>query len=117
MPTTPEAAEVFRKHRVPHAPGKASNAGGVAVSGLEQSQNAMRISWSREEVDERLQKIMQAIHQRCVDHGTADGKVNYTDGANIAGFKKVADAMLSYGIVYALSWQMAFTELTLRINI
>ncbi|QEG36938.1 NADP-specific glutamate dehydrogenase [Bythopirellula goksoeyrii] len=99
MPTTPEASDVFREHSIPHAPGKASNAGGVAVSGLEQSQNAMRISWSREEVDERLQKIMGAIHRRCVEHGTSGGKVNYADGANIAGFKKVADAMLSYGIV------------------
>lgn len=99
MPTTPEASDVLRSHSIPHAPGKASNAGGVAVSGLEQSQNAMRISWSREEVDGRLQDIMQAIHRRCVEHGTTDGKVNYADGANIAGFKKVADAMLSYGIV------------------
>ncbi|TWU21889.1 NADP-specific glutamate dehydrogenase [Bythopirellula polymerisocia] len=99
MPTTPEAADALRNHHIIHAPGKASNAGGVAVSGLEQSQNSMRISWSREEVDERLQKIMQAIHKRCVDYGTKDGKVNYTDGANIAGFKKVADAMISYGVV------------------
>ena len=99
MPTTPEAADALRNHHIIHAPGKASNAGGVAVSGLEQSQNSMRISWSREEVDERLQKIMEAIHKRCVDYGTRDGKVNYTDGANIAGFKKVADAMISYGVV------------------
>ncbi len=99
MPTTPEASDVLRQHNIAHAPGKASNAGGVAVSGLEQSQNAMRISWSHEEVDQRLQGIMQAIHERCVEHGTKNGQLNYADGANIAGFKKVADAMLSYGIV------------------
>ena len=82
-----------------HAPGKASNAGGVAVSGLEQSQNAMRISWSHEEVDDRLQSIMSEIHDRCVEHGETNKHVNYVDGANIAGFKKVADAMLAYGVV------------------
>jgi len=99
MPTTNEAADLFRAAKVLHAPGKASNAGGVAVSGLEQSQNAMRISWSREEVDERLQKIMRDIHERCVEHGQRDGRVDYIDGANIAGFQKVAEAMLAYGVV------------------
>ena len=99
MPTTPAAAAVFRENHIPHAPGKASNAGGVAVSGLEQTQNAMRISWSRTEVDQRLQEIMHSIHKRCVEHGTQPEGVNYTDGANIAGFKKVADAIHSYGIV------------------
>lgn len=99
MPTTPEAVERFRAHDVLHAPGKASNAGGVAVSGLEQSQNAMRISWSRDEVDERLQKIMREIHDRCVKHGKRNGRVNYIDGANIGGFQKVAEAMLAYGVV------------------
>ena len=100
MPTTADAAEHFRKHDVLHAPGKASNAGGVAVSGLEQSQNAMRISWSREEVDQRLQKIMTDLHKRCIEFGEGkSGRVNYVDGANIAGFKKVADAMLAYGVV------------------
>ena len=100
MPTTVEATHLFRDKGVLHAPGKASNAGGVAVSGLEQSQNSMRISWSRDEVDERLQKIMKDIHSRCVDHGEGDeGKVNYVDGANIAGFQKVAEAMLAYGVV------------------
>lgn len=98
MPTTTAAAHAFRDKGVLHAPGKASNAGGVAVSGLEQSQNSMRISWSREEVDRRLQKIMKDIHSRCVEHGGRD-KVNYVDGANIAGFQKVADAMLAYGVV------------------
>ena len=98
MPTTKEAGELFRKHGVLHAPGKASNAGGVAVSGLEQSQNSMRVSWSREEVDARLRKIMTEIHRRCVDYGKKDGRVNYIDGANIAGFEKVAEAMLAYGV-------------------
>jgi glutamate dehydrogenase (NADP+) len=99
MPTSADATELFKQKNVLHAPGKASNAGGVAVSGLEQSQNAMRISWSHEEVDERLQSIMSEIHSRCVELGEADKQVNYVDGANIAGFKKVADAMLAYGVV------------------
>lgn len=99
MPTTLDAIEIFKNHGVLHAPGKASNAGGVAVSGLEQSQNSMRISWSAEEVDDRLQAIMRQIHQRCVEHGDRDGQISYIDGANIAGFQKVANAMLSYGIV------------------
>ena len=100
MPTSLEAIEVFREAKVLHAPGKASNAGGVAVSGLEQSQNAMRISWDRHEVDQRLRKIMQDIHQRCVEEGKkADGHIDYIDGSNIAGFKKVAKAMVAYGAV------------------
>ncbi len=99
MPTTAEAMKAFRENSVLHAPGKASNAGGVAVSGLEQSQNAMRISWSRDEVDGRLKKIMQDIHARCVEAGERDGRINYVDGANIAGFKKVATAMLAYGAI------------------
>ncbi len=99
MPLTAAAAERFKRHGVLHAPGKASNAGGVAVSGLEQSQNAMRISWSRDEVDHRLRGIMSDIHHRCVEHGERNGRVNYVDGANIAGFKKVADALFAYGVV------------------
>ena len=99
MPSTLEAMNRFRSQGVLFAPAKAANAGGVAVSGLEQSQNAMRISWSREDVDARLQQIMKDIHSRCVEHGEQDGSVDYVDGANIAGFKKVADAMLAYGIV------------------
>ncbi|MCB0309947.1 MAG: NADP-specific glutamate dehydrogenase [Bdellovibrionales bacterium] len=99
MPTSNEALQLFREHRVMHAPGKASNAGGVAVSGLEQSQNAMRISWSHEEVDERLKKIMRDIHDRCVKFGQRNGHLDYVDGANIAGFEKVAAAMLAYGVV------------------
>jgi glutamate dehydrogenase (NADP+) len=100
MPTTLEASEYFREHGVLHAPGKASNAGGVSVSGLEQSQNAMRISWDREEVDRRLQQIMRDIHTRCVESGaTSAGRVDYVNGSNISGFKKVAEAMLAYGAV------------------
>ncbi len=99
MPTDAAALEVFRDAKILHAPGKASNAGGVAVSGLEQSQNAMRLSWSREEVDSRLQEIMRGIHERCVEHGKKNGRVDYVDGANIAGFEKVAKAMLAYGVV------------------
>ena len=100
MPTTADAARLFREEGVLHAPGKASNAGGVAVSGLEQSQNSMRISWSREVVDERLQQIMKDIHSRCVKFGGGEtGRVDYVDGANIAGFQKVAEAMLAYGVV------------------
>ena len=99
MPITSGAAELLKESSILHAPGKASNAGGVAVSGLEQSQNSMRISWSREEVDERLQDIMKEIHGRCVEHGEQKGRVNYVDGANIAAFEKVAKAMLAYGAV------------------
>lgn len=100
MPTTTAAVEVFREHQILHAPGKASNAGGVAVSGLEQSQNAMRISWECEEVDRRLREIMKNIHKRCVAEGkTTNEHVDYIDGSNIGGFKKVAEAMLAYGAV------------------
>lgn len=100
MPSTPEAVNAFIESKIAFAPGKASNAGGVGVSGLEQSQNALRIAWSRHEVDQRLQDIMRSIHEKCVQYGRKpDGFVNYVDGANIAGFVKVADAMLAYGIV------------------
>ncbi len=102
MPTTPEAVQVFRDAGVLHAPGKASNAGGVAVSGLEQSQNAMRMSWSHEEVDRQLQEIMRNIHSRCVEaHGLLDGSgnVDYVHAANVAGFRRVADAMIAQGLV------------------
>ncbi|TAL71790.1 MAG: NADP-specific glutamate dehydrogenase [Rhodanobacter sp.] len=99
MPSTLEAVEVFEASDALYAPGKASNAGGVAVSGLEMSQNAMRLAWSHAEVDERLHAIMQDIHGNCVRHGRRkDGTVNYVDGANIAGFVKVADAMLAQGV-------------------
>ncbi|SUT92738.1 NADP-specific glutamate dehydrogenase [Actinobacillus lignieresii] len=100
MPTTLEGVEVFIAAKILYAPGKAANAGGVATSGLEMSQNAMRLAWTREEVDQRLFNIMTAIHQNCVENGTeTDGYVNYVNGANIAGFKKVATAMLEQGIV------------------
>jgi glutamate dehydrogenase (NADP+) len=99
MPTTRDAAHFFRQTGVLHAPGKASNAGGVAVSGLEQSQNALRISWSREEVDGRLQEIMRNIHRQCVAYGGRGDQVDYVTGANIAGFAKVAEALHAYGIV------------------
>ena len=100
MPTTIEAAKAFEAAGVLYAPGKASNAGGVATSGLEMSQNAARMSWPREEVDARLLQIMQGIHAACKQYGTrADGSVSYVDGANIAGFVKVADAMLAQGVI------------------
>ncbi|MFC2503715.1 MAG: NADP-specific glutamate dehydrogenase [Cardiobacterium sp.] len=100
MPSTLEATEAFLKAGILYAPGKASNAGGVATSGLEMSQNAIRLSWTREEVDNRLHGIMAAIHESCQRYGTrADGSINYVQGANVAGFVKVADAMLAQGIV------------------
>ncbi|MBN8764422.1 MAG: glutamate dehydrogenase [Thiobacillus sp. 63-78] len=100
MPSTADAARLFDKHRILYAPSKASNAGGVATSGLEMSQNAMRLSWPREEVDARLLGIMQGIHQACLQHGQReDGSVSYVDGANLAGFIKVADAMLAQGVI------------------
>lgn len=100
MPTTIEGIEVFQKAKILYAPGKASNAGGVATSGLEMSQNSLRISWKREEVDERLLGIMKSIHSQCLEYGTdKDGYVDYVKGANIAGFVKVADAMIAQGVL------------------
>ncbi len=100
MPSTPEAVIVFHKAKILFAPGKASNAGGVATSGLEMSQNSLRLSWTAEEVDERLKKIMLDIHASCLKYGKdATGYVDYVKGANIAGFVKVADAMLAQGVV------------------
>ncbi len=100
MPSTPEAIEVFQKAKILFAPGKASNAGGVATSGLEMSQNSLRYNWTREEVDAKLHAIMNDIHASCVEYGTqADGFVDYVKGANIAGFVKIADAMLDQGVV------------------
>ena len=96
---TPEAVELFHNHGVMFSPGKASNAGGVATSGLEMSQNSLRLSWTREEVDQRLHNIMKSIHSACVQYGTEGDHVNYVKGANIAGFVKVADAMLDQGVV------------------
>jgi len=100
MPSTPEAVTEFQKAKILFAPGKASNAGGVATSGLEMSQNSLRLSWTSEEVDDRLKRIMYDIHQACVQYGTEEnGYVDYVKGANIAGFVKVADAMLAQGVV------------------
>ncbi|HPJ15775.1 MAG TPA: NADP-specific glutamate dehydrogenase [Spirochaetota bacterium] len=100
MPSTPEAVEVFIKAKIMYAPGKAANAGGVATSGLEMSQNSMRYSWSREEVEQKLHGIMCSIHEACVKYGKEkDGFINYVKGANIAGFVKVADAMIDQGVV------------------
>ncbi|MDA9227641.1 NADP-specific glutamate dehydrogenase [Flavobacteriales bacterium] len=99
MPSTPEAVEVFLAAKILFAPGKASNAGGVATSGLEMSQNSLRMSWTREEVDSKLKTIMNDIHSQCVKHGKEGDFVNYVKGANIAGFLKVADAMFDQGIV------------------
>jgi len=99
MPSTPEAIDVFLENKILYGPGKAANAGGVSVSGLEMSQNSLRLSWTREEVDKRLHGIMQAIHEQCVEYGKEGDFVNYVKGANIAGFIKVADAMIEQGIV------------------
>lgn len=100
MPCTPEAVEIFLHNKILFAPGKASNAGGVATSGLEQTQNAMKLNWSAEEVEQRLHQIMINIHEACVKHGKQeDGFVNYLKGANIAGFIKVADAMIDQGVI------------------
>lgn len=102
MPCSIEAVEHFRQNKILFGPGKAANAGGVAVSGLEQSQNAMRLSWTSEEVDSKLQEIMKNIHAQCKDWGTTEddkGYIDYVTGANIAGFKRVADALLAYGVV------------------
>jgi glutamate dehydrogenase (NADP+) len=99
MPTELDAAYAFREHGTLFGPAKAANAGGVAVSGLEQSQNALRLSWSHEEIDTRLKTIMRDIHDKCVAHGTRGDHVDYIDGANLAGFAKIAAAMLAYGAV------------------
>tara|TARA_B110000037_G_scaffold223182_1_gene303415 strand:+ start:40224 stop:41582 length:1359 start_codon:yes stop_codon:yes gene_type:complete len=99
MPSTPEAIAVFHDAKIPFAPGKASNAGGVATSGLEMSQNSLRLSWTREEVDEKLHNIMISIHEACVEYGSEGDYINYVKGANVAGFVKVADSMIDQGLV------------------
>ena len=100
MPTTPEAILILQKNNVLYAPGKATNAGGVATSGLEMSQNSIRMYWTREEVESRLRVIMQKIHEQCIEYGkNKDGSIDYVKGANIAGFVRVADAMLAEGHV------------------
>tara|TARA_B100001778_G_scaffold140219_1_gene115250 strand:+ start:2757 stop:4097 length:1341 start_codon:yes stop_codon:yes gene_type:complete len=99
MPTTPNAISFFKKHNILFAPGKASNAGGVAVSGLEMAQNSLRYNWTREEVDSKLKNIMEDIHNSCLEYGLDKANIDYVKGANIAGFVKVADAMLAQGVV------------------
>ena len=100
MPSTPEAVDLYLEKKILYGPGKAANAGGVATSGLEMSQNSLRLSWTREEVDERLHGIMVAIHKQCIEAAEEYGcPGNYVAGANIAGFVKVADAMLDHGLV------------------
>jgi glutamate dehydrogenase (NADP+) len=99
MPCTPEAVEAFLEAKILFAPGKASNAGGVAVSGLEMSQNSLRYNWTREEVDAKLNTIMDDIHAACVEFGTSNGFTDYVKGANVAGFLKVADSMIDQGLV------------------
>jgi glutamate dehydrogenase (NADP+) len=100
MPSTPEAIKIYQENKILYGPGKAANAGGVATSGLEMSQNSLRLSWTREEVDNRLLIIMKSIHKNCFDTAQAYGKKgDYVTGANIAGFTKVAKAMLAYGVV------------------
>ena len=100
MPSTPDAVREFLKAKILYAPGKAANAGGVSVSGLEMAQNSQKLTWSAEEVDAKLQSIMKNIHEQCVKYGSeADGTVNYVKGANVAGFMKVAKAMMSQGII------------------
>ena len=99
MPSTPEAVEAFHSAKILFAPGKASNAGGVATSGLEMSQNSLRLNWTAAEVDEKLHNIMISIHEQCVEYGTESEFVDYVKGANIAGFVKVADSMLDQGLV------------------
>ena len=101
MPTNLEGVGIFKAAGILYAPGKAANAGGVAVSGLEMSQNSARMSWKEEELGQLLKDIMDGIHTRCLEYGRAPGEeyVDYVKGANIAGFKKVADAMLAFGVV------------------
>ena len=99
MPSTPEAIAVFQNAKILFAPGKASNAGGVATSGLEMSQNSQRLNWTRKEVDQKLKNIMKDIHDSCIKYGTDQDYVDYVKGANIAGFVKVADSMIDQGLV------------------
>ena len=99
MGCTAEAVDYFIAHRTPFAPGKAVNSGGVATSGLEMTQNAMHISWTAKEVDERLHHIMSAVHDQCVKYGQENGYLNYVKGANVAGFMKVAHAMMAQGVL------------------
>jgi glutamate dehydrogenase/leucine dehydrogenase len=99
MPTEPEGIEIFQEAKILYGPGKAANAGGVATSALEMTQNSQRLAWCREEVDEKLHWIMQKIHENCVKYGENKDYINYVIGANIAGFVKVADSMLDQGLI------------------
>jgi glutamate dehydrogenase (NADP+) len=99
MPTNNEGVRILQEAGVLFAPGKAANAGGVAVSGLEMSQNSIRVSWTADELEARLRTIMSGIHAQCVKHGQAPGGIDYVRGANVAGFIKVADAMIAYGVM------------------
>ena len=99
MPCTTDAVNLFTENKILYAPGKASNAGGVAVSGLEMAQNSLKYNWSREVVDGKLKEIMSDIHTSCIKYGASKDEINYVKGANIAGFVKVADAMLAQGVV------------------
>eukprot|EP01083_Nonionella_stella_P122984 370313_1 len=99
MPSEPAAIEVYQKNKIMYGLGKAANAGGVATSGLEMVQNSMRMAWTREEVDEKLKRIMKDIHDTCVKYGTEGEYVNYVKGANIGGFIKVADSMIDQGVI------------------
>ena len=99
MPSNKEAVEAFREAGIVFGPSKAANAGGVAVSGLEMTQNSIRMAWHRDELEERLKKIMQNIHQQCINYGVEKDRIDYLKGANLAGFVKVANAMLAYGVL------------------
>ncbi len=99
MPTTLEAMHLFEEAGILFGPSKAANAGGVAISGIEMTQNSMRLQWTREEVEDKLQQIMKHIHAKCVEYGKNGEYIDYVKGANVAGFAKVADAMLAYGVV------------------
>ena len=99
MPTVPDGVEVFQKAGILYGPGKAANAGGVATSSLEMSQNALHLNWTREEVESRLRTIMKAIHETCVEYGKEGEQIDYVKGANIGGFIKIADSMLDQGII------------------
>ncbi len=99
MPSSPAAMEAFQKAGVLFAPSKAANAGGVAVSGLEMTQNSMRLAWDRDELNHRLRQIMSGIHDQCVEYGATDKGIDYVQGANVAGFIKVADAIIAYGVM------------------
>jgi glutamate dehydrogenase/leucine dehydrogenase len=116
MPSTTSAVHMFEKAQILYGPGKAANAGGVAISGLEMTQNAIHLSWTRDDVDQRLQQIMHDIHEQCVQYGRNDEFINYVAGANIGGFVKVADATVAYGIVWYGSGRRRWRRKCLRVR-